>query len=83
MTLEECCKLAQDVTRVPITRLDSTADCAEFCAQHQFHPMQEYLLPNTMERFLESIAQNEIVCITDLFRIKTLFFRIGGRTILL
>lgn len=77
MTLSECCELAQDVTRVPITSLETTADCAEFCALHQFHPMQEYLLPNNMKRFLDSISNNEIVSITDLFRVKTLFFRLG------
>ena len=76
MTLSECCELAQDVTRVPITSLETTADCAEFCALHQFHPMQEYLLPNNMKRFLDSISNNEIVSITDLFRVKTLFFRL-------
>lgn len=77
MTLSECCKLAQDMTHIPITPLETVADCAEFCALHQFHPMQEYLLPRTMERFLESISEKEIVSIIDLFRVKMLFFRIG------
>ena len=77
MDLLECCKLTQDITRVPVTRLETAADRAEFCAQHQFHPMQEYLLPHTMELFLESISEHEIVSLTDLFQIKMLFFRIG------
>lgn len=77
MDLLECCKLTQDITRVPVTRLETAADRAEFCAQHQFHPMQEYLLPHTMELFLESLSAHEIVSMTDLFRVKMLFFRIG------
>lgn len=77
MDLLECCKLTQDITRVPITCLETAAARAEFCAQHQFHPMQEYLLPHTMELFLESVSDHEIVNVTDLFQIKMLFFRIG------
>lgn len=78
MDLLECCKLAQDITHVPITCLENAADRANFCAQHQFHPMQEYLLPHTMELFLESLSEHEIVSMTDLFRVKMLFFRIGA-----
>lgn len=78
MDLLECCKLAQDITRIPVTCLETAADRAEFCAQHQFHPMQEYLLPHTMELFLESLSEHEIVSMTDLFRVKMLFFRIDG-----
>lgn len=78
MDLLECCKLAQDITHVPVTCLETAADRAEFCAQHQFHPMQEYLLPHTMELFLESLSEHEIVSMTDLFRVKMLFFRING-----
>ena len=77
MNLIECCKLTQDITRVPVTCLETASDRAEFCAQHQFHPMQEYLLPHTMELFLESLSEHEIVSMTDLFRVKMLFFRIG------
>lgn len=77
MDLLEYCKLAQDITRVPVTCLETAADRAEFCAQYQFHPMQEYLLPHTMELFLESLSEHEIVSMTDLFRVKMLFFRIG------
>ncbi len=77
MNLLECCKLAQDITHIPITCLENAADRANFCVQHQFHPMQEYLLPHTMELFLESLSAHEIVSMTDLFRVKMLFFRIG------
>ncbi len=78
MNLIECCKLTQDITRIPITCLETAADRADFCAQHQFHPMQEYLLPHTMELFLESVSDHEMVSVTDLFRVKMLFFRIGN-----
>ena len=77
MTLSECCELAQDIARVPITILQTTVGRAEFCAQHQFHPIQEYLLPHRIELLLEGINSNEIVSVTDLFQIKLLFFRMG------
>lgn len=78
MTLHECCALAQDMTRIPITVLQTSADCMLFCTQYQFHPLQEYLLPHTMKLFLEGLSENETVCVTDPFHIKTLFFRIGS-----
>lgn len=78
MTLKECCDFAQDMMRIPITRLGTTAERADFCALHQFHPMQEYLLPHTMELFLERLTFNEIVSVTDLFRVRMLFFRVGS-----
>ena len=78
MTLHECCALAQDMTRIPITVLQTSADCMLFCTQYQFHPLQEYLLPHTMKLFLEGLSENEMVCVTDPFHIKTLFFRIGS-----
>lgn len=78
MTLNECCALAQDMTRIPITVLQTPTDCMLFCTQYQFHPLQEYLLPRTMELFLEGLSENETVCVTDPFHIKTLFFRIGS-----
>lgn len=74
MTLNECCALAQDMTRIPITVLQTPTDCMLFCTQYQFHPLQEYLLPRTMELFLEGLSENETVCVTDPFHIKTLFF---------
>ena len=77
MTLTECCKLAQDIARVPITILQTAVGRAEFCAQHQFHPIQEYLLPPRIELLLEGISSNEIVSVTDLFQMKLLFFRVG------
>lgn len=78
MTLHECCALAQDMIRIPITVLQSSTDCMLFCTQYQFHPLQEYLLPHTMKLFLEGLSENETVCVTDPFHIKTLFFRIGS-----
>ena len=78
MTLHECCALAQDMTRIPITVLQTSTDCMLFCTQYQFHPLQEYLLPHTMKLFLEGLSENEMVCVTDPFHIKTLFFRIGS-----
>lgn len=78
MTLNECCALAQDMTRIPITVLQTSTDCMLFCTQYQFHPLQEYLLPHTMKLFLEGLSENETVCVTDPFHIKTLFFRIGS-----
>ena len=59
MTLNECCALAQDMTRIPITVLQTPTDCMLFCTQYQFHPLQEYLLPRTMELFLEGLSENE------------------------
>lgn len=78
MTLHECCALAQDMIRIPITVLQTSTDCMLFCTQYQFHPLQEYLLPHTMKLFLEGLSENETVCVTDPFHIKTLFFRIGS-----
>ena len=78
MDLLECCKLAQDITRVPVTTLQTAVERAEFCAQHQFHPLQEYLLPHMMELFLESVSEHEIVSITDIFHIRMFFFRLNA-----
>lgn len=73
MTLNECCALAQDMTRIPITVLQTSTDCMLFCTQYQFHPLQEYLLPHTMKLFLEGLSENETVCVTDSFHIKLCF----------
>lgn len=69
MTLNECCALAQDMTRIPITVLQTSTDCMLFCTQYQFHPLQEYLLPHTMKLFLEGLSENETVCVTDPFHL--------------
>ena len=69
MTLNECCALAQDMTRIPITVLQTSTDCMLFCTQYQFHPLQEYLLPHTMKLFLKGLSENETVCVTDPFHI--------------
>ena len=34
MTLNECCALAQDMTRIPITVLQTSTDCMLFCTQY-------------------------------------------------
>ena len=52
MTLIECCKLIQDITRISITILESPTERAEFCSRYQFHPIQEYLLPHNIELLL-------------------------------
>lgn len=78
MTLSECCQLVQDVIRVPITPLENDAQKAEFCAAHQFYPVQEYLLPHEMQRFLVELQDNETVSLADVFRVRFLFFRIQG-----
>lgn len=49
MTLHECCALAQDMTRIPITVLQTSTDCMLFCTQYQFHPLR-----------ISSAATNEI-----------------------
>ncbi|MGN0984499.1 MAG: helix-turn-helix transcriptional regulator [Gemmiger sp.] len=78
MTPLECCRLVQDVTRVPVSPLENDAQKAEFCAAHQIHPVQEYLLPHEMEQFLASLQDNETVSLADVFRVRFLFFRVAG-----
>lgn len=63
MTLIECCKLIQDITRISITILESPTERAEFCSRYQFHPIQEYLLPHNIELlFRRSIFQRNHKC---------------------
>lgn len=78
MTLIECCKLIQDITRISITILESPTERAEFCSRYQFHPIQEYLLPHNIELLLEGLSSSEIISVTDLFHLKLLFFRVGS-----
>lgn len=76
MTLEECCALARGLTRVPVTCLQTAADRAAFCGTHQFHPMQEYLLPQVLETLLDGVLPGEVVLARDLFGVRFAFCRI-------
>ncbi|HIV50361.1 MAG TPA: helix-turn-helix transcriptional regulator [Candidatus Faecalibacterium intestinipullorum] len=76
MNLEEGCALAQEITRVPITRLETAPQRADFCSAHQFHPAQDYLLPQALELLLAELAPGEILSTLDLFRVRFLFCKI-------
>lgn len=75
--LESACRLAQDITSVSITPLDSIVQQAAFTAKNQFHPSQRYLSPQQLSRTITSLAPGEALMMTDLFRVRYLFFRLG------
>ena len=76
--LESACRLAQDITNVPVTPLGSAVRQAAFCAKNQFHPIQRYLLPQQLKQTLDGLAAGEILSLTDPFRVRYLFFRLGS-----
>lgn len=78
MTLWECCALAQDISHLPLTVLETAAQRAEFCGTWQFHPMQQLLLPQRLASVLAGVAEGEALAVTDLFQVRFLFCRIGG-----
>ena len=56
MNLEEGCALAQEITRVPITRLETAPQRADFCSAHQFHPAQD------LQNQLDIHSKNTTIC---------------------
>lgn len=78
MTLSECCALAQDISHLPLTQLETAVQRAEFCSDWQFHPMQQLLLPQKLKSALADLGSGEILSVTDLFQIRFLFCRVGG-----
>ena len=78
MDLDSCCRLAQDILGVDVTPLDGLIQQSAFCTRNQFHPAQTYLLPQQFGRMLDTLADGEILCVVDLFRVRYLFFRLQG-----
>lgn len=75
MTLPEACSFLQDITQVPATLLSGAGQQALFCAAYQFHPVQNYLNPDTLEYFLAHLNPGQIVHLTDPLRIHFFFTR--------
>lgn len=67
-----------DLFRLPVTVLDSAERRAEFCGEHPFHAAQEYLQPAALDRLLGSLAERELLCLTDMFQIRFIFCLVGG-----
>lgn len=74
--LDSCCRLAQDILGVDVTPLEDTVRQSAFCTRNQFHPSQTYLLPQQFGRMLSALPDGEILILTDLFRVRYLFFRL-------
>ena len=65
MTLPEACSFLQDLTQVPAALLSGVRQQALFCATYQFHPVQNYLTPDTLESLLAHLSPGRIVHLTD------------------
>ena len=75
--LASACLLAQNITGVEISLLESAVQQASFCAKHQFYPAQTYLQPQALTRLFAAMPHGEVFSLTDLFRVRYLFFRLG------
>lgn len=75
--LESACRLAQDISSVAITPLDGPLQQAAFITKNQFHPAQRYLSSQQLRQTLSGLAPGEALSLTDLFRVRYLFFRLG------
>lgn len=78
MDLDSCCRLAQDILGVEVTPLGDLIQQSAFCTRNQFHPAQTYLLPQQFDRMIRALPDREILILTDLFRVRYLFFRLKG-----
>ncbi len=65
MTLPEACSFFHDLTQIPATALSGSGQQALFCAVFRFHPVQNYLNPETLEYFLDHLSHGQIVHLTD------------------
>ena len=65
MTLPEACSFFHDLTQIPATALSGSRQQALFCAVFRFHPVQNYLNPETLEYFLDHLSHSQIVHLTD------------------
>ena len=65
MTLPEACSFLQDLTQIPATLLSGSRQQALFCHAYQFHPVQNYLNPDTLSYFLAHLNPSQIVHLTD------------------
>lgn len=71
--ITEACCLVQAISDVSIHELFNKATQATFCKAYQFHAMQEYLNPDNLDKLLNSLSAEEIVCLTDRLRIRFIF----------
>lgn len=74
--LSAACLLAQNITGVEISLLENAVQQASFCTKHQFYPAQNYLQPQALIRIFAAMPHGEILSLTDLFRVRYLFFRL-------
>lgn len=72
------CSFFQELTSVPIHTLDEEKAIAAFCSKYCFYSIQSYLHPDQLKRVLHSVAEREILHLTDHFRLHFLFFRLNG-----
>ncbi len=75
--LASACLLAQDITSVTVSPLESATQQAAFCTKNQFYPAQSYLQPQALRRIFASLPHGEILSLTDLFRVRYLFLFLG------
>lgn len=73
MTLQEACSFLNDIAQVPVTILSNGDSLKNFCSAFRFHPIQDFLAPDTLGRFLEQISCKEIVHLTDVLGIHFIF----------
>ena len=73
MTLPEACSFLQDLTQIPATLLSGSRQQALFCHAYQFHPVQNYLNPDTLSYFLAHLNPSQIVHLTDPLGIHFIF----------
>lgn len=77
MQTREACALARDLTGVPFTLLEGDTAIPAFCALHQFHPAQRYLLPQSLARLVRELSPDEVLATADIFRVRFLLFTLG------
>lgn len=78
MILAEACRLLQDLTEVCVTPLANMEDLVVFCERHRFHPAQEYLLPDALQRLFASFSPREVMMALDHFQVRFVFFSVEG-----
>lgn len=72
------CSFFQDLTSTPIHVLDDEKATAAFCSKYRFSSVQSYLRPEQMRGVLSRVSKQEILHLTDHFRLQFLFFHLNG-----
>ncbi|WP_022758879.1 AraC family transcriptional regulator [Butyrivibrio fibrisolvens] len=77
MTLQEGCRLLENLELIPVTILDCPESIKSFCNKYRIHNSQTLFTKSVLSKIIEELKEDELILTIDDFKIKMLFALYG------